>query len=166
MDDYLEDDDAHGQPAATALKKADNPGRSGGFSRLTIKSKFISQLLGSGKFDDDDDGQKEPLLPLYRRNDLNVKNGWKGIGPGLRVMVDEQQQDKVQGRRVTVNGRRQAKIWVKTFLISLVLLLVLACLGHFAWKAVGLSAAGWSEDVATCSDARLKFCHLVIGIKS
>ncbi|KAK4460901.1 hypothetical protein QBC42DRAFT_271375 [Cladorrhinum samala] len=212
FDDYLDYDDGDTpqqdlhQPAAARQNKSDHyhTPRWGGFSPLAMKSRFVSQLLGSAKFyhhhhhhhydDDEENRQKEPLLlPLYRRNHhlgLNVKakNGWKDIGPGLRVMpVDEQQQqqqqDKVYGRSrrrrrrgggTEVNGgRRQAKFfWVKAFLLSLVLLLVLAFLGHFAWKAVGVTRSSitarlWSsgKTATTCSDdAGPKFCHSVTDI--
>ncbi|KAK3985171.1 hypothetical protein QBC44DRAFT_163429 [Cladorrhinum sp. PSN332] len=158
LDDYLDT-----KPTAAPLK-ADKPA----LKRLPAshKSRYISNFLG--RFDKfDDGGQREPLLPLHHRR---TDSTWKGIGPGLKVsMLDSERGGSncfIKSRR---GGGSAERKWQKTMLGILLwvmfLLVVLVGLGYFAWKAVVVATTtrGEMTEAAWCSDAKPKFCHLVLG---
>ncbi|KAK4159831.1 hypothetical protein QBC43DRAFT_373518 [Cladorrhinum sp. PSN259] len=180
LDDYLDDTDLYSSPSNPALK-ADKPALQH-FFFPSHKSKYISALLAAFESDKSelDRTQKQPLLPLHHRHKRTTTAttaDWKGvIGPGLKVMVDETETETEDPNTWIEGGSRVQRGWQKTMISILLWVMFLLCflgfLGYLVWMAVVAAAAESGSsgmemmtngEKALCSEAKPRFCHLVLG---
>ncbi|KAK4228552.1 hypothetical protein QBC38DRAFT_454141 [Podospora fimiseda] len=144
--DHLDLDDYMDTPAPTVLKSDKPPLR---ISVTPHKSRYITNLFKS---------ENEPLLPFH-----NKTNSWKGIGPGLKVLSTAEDQGNcfIKRRKGKEEDHGWQKITIRIFLGVLVLMALLVLLGNLGWNGFVAGEKGVVEGA--CSEARPKFCHLVLG---